>query len=71
MNPPPQEFPCVFAPPSSLPGSLSSFRSRSTVIDPALTAAIAARDKAAIARDGGRVARYTAEDYIAVNRTAC
>jgi ketosteroid isomerase-like protein len=36
-------------------------------IDPALTAAIAARDKAAIARDADGVAKYTAEDYTAVN----
>lgn len=36
-------------------------------IDPALTAAIAARDKAAIARDVAGVAQYTADDYTAVN----
>jgi hypothetical protein len=36
-------------------------------IDPALTAAIAGRDKAAIARDVAGVDRYTADDYVAVN----
>jgi hypothetical protein len=38
-------------------------------IDPALTAAIAARDKAAIARDADGVAKYTADDYASINPT--
>src|ERR1051325_3492540 len=37
--------------------------------DPALTAAIAARDKAAIARNADEVAKYTADDYFSVNPT--
>lgn len=36
-------------------------------IDPALTAAIAGRDKAVLARDAATVGRYTADDFIAVN----
>lgn len=36
-------------------------------VDPVLTAAIAARDKAAIARDAAGVGKYTADDYFAVN----
>src|SRR5436189_5282900 len=36
-------------------------------VDPALTAAIAARDKAAIARDGAGLAKYTADDYGSIN----
>ena len=38
-------------------------------VDPALTAAIAARDKAAIARDAAGVAKYTADDYASINPT--
>jgi hypothetical protein len=38
-------------------------------VDPALTAAIAARDKAAIARNADEVAKYTADDYFSVNPT--
>jgi len=38
-------------------------------IDPALTAAIAARDNAAIARDAATVAKYTADDYASINPT--
>lgn len=40
---------------------------RAQSVDAALTAAIAARDKAAIARDVDGVAKYTADDYFAVN----
>ena len=36
-------------------------------IDPALTAAIAARDNAAIARNAATVANFTADDYAAIN----
>ena len=35
-------------------------------IDPALTAAIAARDKAGIVRNADEVAKYTTDDYFAV-----
>jgi hypothetical protein len=35
--------------------------------DPALTAAINARDKASMERDASGLAKYTADDYIAVN----
>ena len=35
--------------------------------DPVLTGAIAARDKASIARDAAGLAQYTADDYVAVN----
>jgi hypothetical protein len=36
-------------------------------VDPALTAAIAARDKASVSRDAAGVAKYTADDYFAIN----
>ena len=36
-------------------------------VDPALTEAIAGRDKASIARDPATVGKYTADDYFAVN----
>jgi len=38
-------------------------------IDPALTAAIAGRDQAAIKRDSATVAKYTADDYASINPT--
>jgi hypothetical protein len=36
-------------------------------VDPALTAAVTARDKAVMSRDAAGVAQYTADDFIAVN----
>jgi Domain of unknown function (DUF4440) len=36
-------------------------------VDPALTAAIAGRDKASIDRDAAGLGKYTADDYVAVN----
>jgi len=38
-------------------------------VDPALTAAIAGRDKAAIDRDPAAMAKYTADDYASINPT--